>query len=164
MSKRTRHHLSSSQGVPREAEKDCRREAPTGRRLIRCLPLLPAVVMTIVALFQIHLAHTEQLDPWKGGGFGMFSTTEGGPHRHVHVYLSSVAGEERIDTPDSLEDLEDRVRTLPTTSRMQQFARALSAARSHRLVRIEVWDTNFDPETLTPNVEVIRQLEARARR
>ena len=93
----------------------------------------------------------------------MFSTTRGGPHRHVHVYLSSDAGEERIDTPDSLEDLEERVRVLPTTSRMRQFAREISAAHSHRLVRIEVWGTHFDPETLTPNVELIRQINARAR-
>jgi hypothetical protein len=128
------------------------------------LPLLPAAIMTLVALLQIYLAHTARLDPWKGGGFGMFSTTEGGPNRHVHVYLSGVAGEERIDTPDSLEDLEHRVRTLPTTSRMQEFARALSAARSYRFVRVEVWDTDFDPETLTPRVQVIRQLKARARR
>lgn len=164
MSKPTRRLPPSLQGVPRAAETDCRREAPARGRWIGCLPLLPAVVMTVVALFQIHLAHTERLDPWKGGGFGMFSTTEGGPHRHVHAYVSNVAGEERIDTPVSLEGLEERVRTLPTTSRVQRFARALAAANSHRAVRIEVWDTNFDPETLTPKAEVIRELKAPARR
>ena len=34
---------------------------------------LPAIVLVVVALNQLRLAHTHQLSPWSGGGFGMFS-------------------------------------------------------------------------------------------
>lgn len=37
------------------------------------------VVMSIVALNQQRLAHTGPLNPWKGGGFGMFSNPESPP-------------------------------------------------------------------------------------
>ena len=34
--------------------------------------LAPAVLV-VVALTQRYLMHHQRLDPWKGGGFGMFS-------------------------------------------------------------------------------------------
>ena len=133
-------------------------EGHVRRRWPDWLPLLPAVLLTVVAAVQIHLVRSEHLDPWKGGGFGMFSTTEGGPHRHVHVYVSTAAGEERIDPPDALGDLEDRLRTLPTRTRMERFLRALAAAHPDRIVRVEIWQTDFDPETLRPSVAVVREM------
>lgn len=38
------------------------------------LSLIPAILLSIVAAAQVRLTRTEQLTPWKGGGFGMFST------------------------------------------------------------------------------------------
>ena len=38
--------------------------------------LLPVAVLLAVAARQVVLTHTAGLSPWKGGGFGMFSTTD----------------------------------------------------------------------------------------
>ena len=37
---------------------------------------LPVALLLVVAGVQVALVKTEGLSPWKGGGFGMFSTTD----------------------------------------------------------------------------------------
>jgi hypothetical protein len=38
--------------------------------------LLPVSLLVVVAGAQVTLATTAGLSPWKGGGFGMFATTD----------------------------------------------------------------------------------------
>ena len=40
-------------------------------------------LLVLVALNQIRLAHTSWLSPWKGGGFGMFSSTDDPGQRFI---------------------------------------------------------------------------------
>lgn len=47
--------------------------------------LIPAI-LTTVALQQIRLATTQNLSPWKGGGFGMFSSIDNRKNRYIKLY------------------------------------------------------------------------------
>ena len=47
----------------------------------RWLPVLPACLLLAVAANQVVLAFSEGLNPWKGGGFGMFATADRGGGR-----------------------------------------------------------------------------------
>lgn len=47
--------------------------------------LIPAILIT-VALQQIRLATTKNLSPWRGGGFGMFSTIDQKSTRYIKLY------------------------------------------------------------------------------
>lgn len=127
----------------------------------RWRPLIPAVLLVVVALHQIHLVYEHDLDPWKGGGFGMFSTANGGGARHTHLFLVSSDGEVEVDLSDDLEDLEGRLRSLPTEAWLDELARALveeNAAEHPDLssVRIELWRTRLDPVDLSPRIDRMR--------
>ena len=76
------------------------------------LAFLPVTLLVIVALNQIHLAHTVHLSPWKGGGFGMFSSTDGGPNRHLRIFLRGLPSRHEVQVPQPLEDLADRAEAL----------------------------------------------------
>ena len=43
---------------------------------MRRLHLIPVVVMLLIAIGQAAVASSNSLSPWKGGGFGMFATTD----------------------------------------------------------------------------------------
>ena len=51
----------------------------------RSLPWLPSALLVLVALIQITLTRTVDLDPWKGGGFGMFATVDGISSRQLRA-------------------------------------------------------------------------------
>lgn len=128
----------------------------------RVLPLIPAALLALVAVHQIHLARSQDLDPWQGGGFGMFST---GVERHTHVFVTEGDRRLEVDLPDELEDLEDRVLVLPTAARLAEMARKLGDAQRDEHpdrtgVRVEVWQTTFDVEDLSPETVLIRELDA----
>lgn len=42
----------------------------------RRLHLAPVLVMLVIAVVQASVAGPSRLSPWKGGGFGMFATTD----------------------------------------------------------------------------------------
>jgi hypothetical protein len=131
----------------------------------RIVGLLPSLLLLVVALNQLHLARTAFLDPWKGGGFGMFSTNDGGRNRHTHVLLIGEGGEmTEIFTPRSLEDLEDRMLALPDPPRLAEFSRRMAgfaADEGYRFltVHLEIWRTDFDPETLEPREFKLRDFD-----
>jgi hypothetical protein len=130
----------------------------------RLAAAIPAFLLIVVASNQIYLAHTRDLDPWKGGGFGMFATS---PTRHSHVFVIEPGGEQEVDLPEDLEDLEDRLRALPSDDRFREFARELTEALraehpDQTAVRVEVWSTHYDVEDLTPEALLIRDFESEA--
>ena len=49
--------------------------------------LIAPIVLLLVALFQIYRTHTQDLSPWKGGGYGMFSTIDRPSWRFLKGYL-----------------------------------------------------------------------------
>jgi len=139
-----------------------RDEPEAGWRKTRALlPLLPALILVLVAGHQLYLFHSAQLSPWKGGGFGMFSSNVAGWTRHSHLFVRGSEAEVELELPEELEDAEERLLALPRDARLAAFARELSESvresHPHRALRIEVWSQSFDPADLRPHIELLRE-------
>ncbi|WAS90637.1 hypothetical protein [Nannocystis punicea] len=92
---------------------------PSWRRLLAVGPVL---LLCAVAALQVSLAATQSLSPWKGGGFGMFSTIDSPHGRVLRIYL--VRGDQAtpIAAPDMLRSLVQAARTIPTEDRLRALA------------------------------------------
>jgi hypothetical protein len=111
----------------------------------RILRELPGALLVALALAQIGLAFGAQLSPWKGGGFGMFSTNDHGAFRSVRVLALGAAGEERVEVPPELRRAELRVRELPSERALGALAEALAGeAPEAAALRAEVWRVELD--------------------
>lgn len=127
----------------------------------RAASLVPPVLLVGVALVQIALAHTRDLSPWLGGGFGMFATTDGRDWRHVHVTAERPGLVRDVPIPASLYDLSRRARAEPTRARLRALALRAADAEGVRTVstfRIVLWRTRFEPRTLTPSSHALREV------
>lgn len=125
------------------------------------LRYLPPALLVVVAIHQAVLVETRDLTPWLGGGFGMFSTTDGPGDRVVRAVAIVDAGEREVRIPTALEDRAYRAGALPEGRRLRglagDIARLEPVARlSPRAIRVEVWNIAFDRETLAPRVEQLR--------
>jgi hypothetical protein len=115
----------------------------------KVLASIPAVVMVTVAAVQLRLVEQAQLSPWKGGGFGMFATTDGGPNRRVRMYMVRDGLEQPVKPASpALRKLAEQAGTLPTPSMLERLAKAMGAqarAEHHEVerVRVEVWRRTF---------------------
>ncbi len=76
--------------------------------------LAPGLLIS-VALVQITLSHTKDLTPWKGGGFGMFASTDSLSMRVVSCEAETLAGETiLVDALDAVgSDRRDMMRSMP---------------------------------------------------
>ena len=115
--------------------------------------LLPVALLVAVACAQVTLTRTAGLSPWKGGGFGMFSTTDDAGRRRVRVFVSAAERSEEIAIAPSLEDAARRAAVLPTDAALARLARRVvkREARYQRpveTVRIETWRIDYLPDTL----------------
>ena len=123
---------------------------------------LPVALLLAVAGGQLILAQTAGLSPWKGGGFGMFSTTDDGGRRHVRVFVTAPERSEELAIAPSLEDLARRAAVLPTDAALSRLARGV-VARENRYerpvdsVRIETWRIEYAPDTLAATTNRIRE-------
>jgi hypothetical protein len=130
-------------------------------RLHRWAPLLPALALAAVACLQMALSRACGLSPWKGGGFGMFSTLDARPFRYLRVYLTAPQRSEELAIPQSLEDAAAAAEILPTDAQLQRLARRIvererSRGRPVAQVRIEVWREEFAPGSLAPDARWLR--------
>ncbi|MFN0214184.1 MAG: hypothetical protein ACKVT2_08005 [Saprospiraceae bacterium] len=82
-------------------------------------------ILVLIALFQIAIAGTGRLSPWKGGGFGMFSTIESPSTRIVKSYLGTSRGRIPVQVPGSFSKEEERIRTKPTQQACDGLAKLL---------------------------------------
>lgn len=115
--------------------------------------LLPVSLLIMVAAVQVTLATTAGLTPWKGGGFGMFSTTDDGGRRYVRIFVSAAERSEEITVPPSLDDAARRAAALPGDTHLARLARGVvDRERRHQrpveVVRIETWRIEYARETL----------------
>jgi hypothetical protein len=83
------------------------------------------LLLCAIACLQIYLAMTKSLSPWKGGGFGMFSTVDSPDSRFLRIYLINDNDETAVVLPDSLAPLGREVQTIPSA--------ALASDLAHRL-------------------------------
>lgn len=104
---------------------DRRSERPPWRE--RVITFLAPALLLSVAVIHFYLVHAERLSPWKGGGFGMFSTLESPASRVVRLQL--ISGSERIPVivPAELSGLVSEIRTLPQRKRLQELAQRAAA-------------------------------------
>ena len=108
----------------------------------------PAATLVVVALVQVVLAKTADLSPWKGGGFGMFATTDGTAFRYVRIFVEAPGRSEEVEIAPSLEDAATRAQLFPSDVMLTRLARAVVARESRHdrpvaAVRLEVWRTEF---------------------
>ncbi len=114
---------------------------------------VPVALLLAVACAQVTLARTAGLSPWKGGGFGMFSTTDDAARRHVRVFVTAPERSEEIAITPSLEDAARRAAVLPSHDELSRLARRVVErerrnGRPVAEVRIETWRIDYAPVTL----------------
>jgi hypothetical protein len=124
--------------------------------------LLPPALLLTVAGLQIALVHTADLSPWLGGGFGMFSTTDAPGARHVHVYAITAGVERELAVGDAHRELARRAGALPIDTHLAALAHAFQSEPvpeegQRQATRVQVWRTRFDPNTLVPSSELLRE-------
>lgn len=142
-------------------EPDARpRAVPFGSRL-------PALLLVGVALSQLWLAHSQQLSPWCGGGFGMFSSTDAWARRHLHALELSPGALRELEVPASLREPLRQTLSLPSDARLRAFARELAATlppdADADALELTVYATRFDPRTLAPSGVPLRSVRVALR-
>ncbi|WP_342377170.1 hypothetical protein NVS55_37900 [Myxococcus stipitatus] len=88
----------------------------------RLLALCAPALLVLVAAVHLFLVEAKGLSPWKGGGFGMFSTVDSPSARFLRVYLVEGASEVQVRLPDRMKDLGYDVRVLPTHAALEGLA------------------------------------------
>ena len=124
--------------------------------------LLPVGLLVLVAGAQVALARSAALSPWKGGGFGMFSTTDDAARRRVRVFVSAPERSEEITIAPSLQDAARRAAVLPADYALSRLAKGVVArerrySRPVESVRIEAWRIDYAPDTLAATSRLIRE-------
>ena len=140
------------------------REGPRGRPRLRTI--LPVAILVTVASVQVALTRTAGLSPWKGGGFGMFSTTDDSGRRRVRVFVTAPNRSEEIAITPSLEDAATRAAVLPTRALLTRLARRVVERewrhqRPVETVRIESWRVFYTPGSLAPTVRLAHEFSYR---
>jgi hypothetical protein len=125
------------------------------------LRLLPPALLVTVGVTQMVMSAHVQLTPWKGGGFGMFSTLDHAPFRGVDVVVEAPDRSEALSIPPSLEEAAARAVNCPADWLLRQLAEGIAAReRRHQRpvsrVRLTVWGTHFDTTTLAAHERTIR--------
>lgn len=85
------------------------------------------ILLVLVALFQQSLSHGGSLTPWKGGGFGMFSSYDSPGARLIRVYLENDGERTPVSVPRKYRRAAADLRALPTTARLEDLAAALAS-------------------------------------
>jgi hypothetical protein len=123
--------------------------------------MVPVALLMSVAGAQVVLTRASSLSPWKGGGFGMFSTTDDAGRRSVKVFVTAPDRSEEIAVTPSLEDAAARAAVLPSDRQFTRLARrVVERERRHdrpvETLRIETWRIVYAPDTLTATLQLVR--------
>ena len=129
---------------------------------VALMELLPVGLLVVVAGMQVTLSRRADLTPWKGGGFGMFSTTDDAARRRVRVFVSAPERSEEIDIAPSLEDAARRAAALPADYELARLAqRVVTRERRYgrpvETVRIETWRIDYAPDSLAATSRLLRE-------
>ena len=128
--------------------------------------MVPVALLLAVAGLQVTLVRTAGLSPWKGGGFGMFATTDDTGRRFVRVFVTAAERSEEIAIAPSIEDAATRAAALPGDSQLTRLARQVveRERRNHRPaeeVRIETWRIEYARGTLAATSRLMRTFQFR---
>lgn len=105
------------------------------------LPFLPPALLVAVAVVQFVVAHVTPLSAWKGGGFGMFSTSNHTGSRVLRIHLDTEAGLFVVPGPSGAV----AARTWPRAALLRSAARRSACAR-WRLVPLDSFATVVFPD------------------
>jgi hypothetical protein len=86
------------------------------------------LLLVIIACTQIYLVSAKSLSPWKGGGFGMFSTIDSPSARFLRLYLIDGTKEIAIPVPDNLRRASVDLCTFPTRPATLAIAEKIARA------------------------------------
>ena len=106
-----------------------------GPRRLRVIAAIVPCVLALVALTQIVTASTTELSPWRGAGFGMFSTIDAPSHRVLRIEMETAAGERipvdtrDLDIHDELRQALGNARGWPNERHLDALAAALTRTR-----------------------------------
>jgi hypothetical protein len=124
---------------------------------------VPTTLLLSVAITQVLLVKVADLSPWKGGGFGMFATTDGTAFRYVRLFVDAPGRSEELNLTDSLEFDAVRAQLFPSQRFLTRLgeaagARELRNGREAATVRVEVWKVEFSDQPLRANERRLRSL------
>ena len=83
-------------------------------------------VLVLVLVSHVALRSSSDLTPWKGGGFGMFSTIDSPATRIVRVELETDVGTVPVAVPSRLKDLVGAAKSAPSPGRLEHLAAVLA--------------------------------------
>lgn len=87
---------------------------------------LAPICLCLVACLHLWRVTTVGQTPWKGGGFGMFSTIDVEHARFVRAYLLTVGGERPVMIPQDLEKKVAELRAAPNKQGLEELADRLA--------------------------------------
>jgi hypothetical protein len=96
------------------------------RHFYRRVALAPLCLCLVAGLHVIRVLTARQT-PWKGGGFGMFSTIDSESRRFLRAYLLTADGELPLPLPEALDKPAAEVRAAPSRAGLEALARRLAA-------------------------------------
>ena len=123
---------------------------------------IPGALLAFVAALQIALTHITPLSPWKGGGFGMFASLDGGSFRGVRVFVEAAGRSQEIDPDPGMAERVGKAALFPSDRMTSRLAREI--ARDERYygnpvdaIRIQVWRVEFASRSLAPTYRLLRE-------
>jgi hypothetical protein len=122
------------------------------------------MLLCTVAVYHIYLVHSTYQAPWKGGGFGMFSSVVSPRSRVLHVYRRTEKGEVAVPPHARQARRVSAVLTCPTTQRLRELAdklvvsRATDESEESNGLRLEVLQEKFDPLHMTLTTEPLLEV------
>lgn len=125
----------------------------------KAISYLPTIVLVIIAINQLLLANFFNLSPWLGGGYGMFSTTDVGRNRHIHIYANSPGIRKELIYPQDLKDIVFRTKSFPTGRNLKRLARRISVIEDDstlQSIEIQVWKSQYKSKTLHPSGKMLK--------
>jgi hypothetical protein len=98
------------------------------------LNLLPVIVLILVATFQLVMSNSDVLSPWKGGGFGMFSSLKNPGMRRVTVQVQLENGQNKSVSSKQFSKMNsyDQLRSFPKESQLIEFIEDLKGLKWKR--------------------------------
>lgn len=101
-------------------------EEADDRSLLNRRVWLAPICLCLVAAFHLYRVSTAGQTPWKGGGFGMFSTFDAENARFVRAWLITPQGPRLLEIPSELEKSVAELRAAPNQAGLDAVTKRLT--------------------------------------
>ena len=108
-------------------------------KILSLIKMFPCILLSMVAFYQYHRVHSSNLNPWKGGGFGMFSSINPVYKRKLSVSLVAADGKvvripldsivRSFSSASEVAQLRAKLIMKPSYERVKQMASTLATSR-----------------------------------